>query len=447
MCAFRRSISFCLLLWLLAGAVQARDLSALPTQVRLTGPQTAEQLNFRLSRTVAQCPTGGSLFDCSGVLVRDVAAGDPATFWTLSAGQQQDFLLLRDDASAIKPQGKVGFVFQDRLSAIAQGKPYTATQAAGDWNVAVDNWSEVAPAGVAFEALYYDFADPDALLRAHNAQRAYFIVTGEWLPVLRYARSETGQVRFGFNDKEQLYYGYTVAARLNARYGDTRARCAGKPGEAEDPPYYCSGLLVRGTSVGDFHAWNPSPSSVKGNGVSFTWLRKDQKITTLAGKQGLIMAPSAAPVAHPLTLRCIYPYNAGTGGADDMCRFRGSCTPAFNTLETWMATYRTKPGASCAIDPSVQGVALNTAIRNAPRISANSGWNEWMIAAWPQNIGKQLPLESFFHSDPVAGLTSARVFQRDYLDTDHRCLPILRLDVAAPGGQVATYLPQDQSAD
>jgi len=449
MIAFKRTIPFWMsLLLLLAISAQARDMSSLRIQLRQTGEQTAQVLNFRLSRTVAECPGAKPQFYCSGVLVRSMAAGNPATFWKLSAAAQQAgaerFLWLRDAAPKVAPQGKVGYVFLDGFSAIAQGKPYSAKHIEGGWEVAIDNWNDQAPAGVAIEAVYYNYAEPTALLRAHNAQRAFFDVTGEWLPVLRYARDEDGQVRFGFNSMEQLYYGYTVAARLNARYADISPNCPDG-----NPPYYCSGVLVRGTRAGDFHAWNPSDSSIKGNGVSFSWFRADQLISKTIIGQGLVMAPMSAPVAHPLTLRCIYPFNAGTSGAIDMCTFRGLCTPTKNTLEKWVAAYRTTPTTSCAIDPDVEGVKLNTAIRNDKRVVDPHGWNEWMIAAWPQDIGAKLPIEVFFHNILRAegGLPEARFFQRDYLNTDSRYLPVLRFNPAAIDMNIFSYLPQDQSVD
>ncbi|MET3053635.1 hypothetical protein ABXV19_17780, partial [Pseudomonas alkylphenolica] len=88
-------------------------MSSLRTQLRQTGEQTAQVLNFRLTRTVAECPGAKPQFYCSGVLVRSVAAGNPATFWKLSAEAQQAgaerFLWLRDDAPEVAPQDKVGY--------------------------------------------------------------------------------------------------------------------------------------------------------------------------------------------------------------------------------------------------------------------------------------------------------------------------------------------------
>jgi len=451
MIAFKRTIPFWMsLLLLLAISAQARDMSSLRTQLRQTGEQTAQVLNFRLTRTVAECPGAKPQFYCSGVLVRSVAAGNPATFWKLSAEAQQvgaeRFLWLRDDAPEVAPQGKVGYVFLDGFSATGQGKPYSAKHTEGGQEVAIDNWNDQAPAGVAIEAVYYNYADPTALLRAHNAQRAFFDVTGEWLPVLRYARSEDGQARFGFNSMEQLYYGYTVAARFNARFADASSSCAD-----DSPPYYCSGVLARTTDVGNFHAWDPSPSSVRGNGVSFSWFRADQHVRRTYKAQGFVVAPMSAPVAHPLTLRCLYPFDAGTGGAADMCNIRGSCTPGKDTFDTWFAAYSQTPTRGCAIEPNVTGVQLNTEIRNDNRFNDGHAWNEWMIAAWPQNIGGQLPLESFFHTSTSHqggnGVAGAQNFQRDYLSTDKRYLPVLELVPLADGGKIFTYSPQDQSVD
>ncbi len=443
MMTYRRLIPLCLLLLLLlATCVQARDTSSLRTQVRQTGAQTAQVLNFRLGRTVDECPGANPLFACSGVLVRPVAAGNPATFWKLGAGAQQTFLLLRNDAPQVNPPGKVGFVFQDRFSAIAQDRPYTAKQADGGWEVAIDNWNDQAPAGVAIEAVYYDIADPKALLWAHNAQRAFFDVTGEWLPVLRFSRTEAGQVSFGFNQMEQLYYGYSVAARLNARYTATPPSCPGNPGEADNPSYYCSGLLTRGTAVGKFHAWNPSPSSDTGGSVSFTWLRKDYNTPQVVWPQGFVMAPMSTPAAYRLKLNCIYPFDGGTTGLSGMCVDRGVC----NSAQEALATYRA--GKLCAIQPDKEGFEASITIRQE---IPGHAWNEWMIDTWPQNIGKQLPLEAFFHTSTSLykgeGLRDSQIFQRDLLNTDSRYLPILDLNATAADGQVFTYSPQDQSVD
>jgi hypothetical protein len=260
--------------------------------------------------------------------------------------------------------------------------------------------------------------------------------------VLRYARSEAGQVRFGFNQMEQLYYGYSVAARLNARFTDIPSSCPGSPGEADNPPYYCSGLLTRGTTVGNFHAWNPSPSSDKGKSVSFTWLRKDYSTPQVVWPQGFVMAPMSTPSAHTLKLNCIYPFDAGTTGLSDMCTQRGVCEVGQKAL----AAYRA--GQRCAIQPDASSFEASVTIRREIRGSA---WNEWMIATWPQNIGKQLPLEAFFHTRSSyyqgEGLRDSRVFQRDLLKTDSRYMPILYLNIAAADGQVFTYSPQDQNVD
>ena len=450
MIAFKRTIPFWMsLLLLLAISAQARDMSSLRTQLRQTGEQTAQVLNFRLTRTVAECPGAKPQFYCSGVLVRSVAAGNPATFWKLSAEAQQvgaeRFLWLRDDAPEVAPQGKVGYVFLDGFSATGQGKPYSAKHTEGGQEVAIDNWNDQAPAGVAIEAVYYNYADPTALLRAHNAQRAFFDVTGEWLPVLRYARSEDGQARFGFNSMEQLYYGYTVAARLNARFADTSASCTDG-----SPAYFCNGVLVRSTGVGDFHAWNPSDDSIRGNGVSFNFFRADQGNTRTYTPQGYVLHEIAAPVSYPLSVRCLYPFDAKTSNRADKCDFQPPCAPTIVTAEQWLARYAGSINTSCYMEGNIGGVKLSSDIRQSGEVDL-AQWNEWIIATWPQDIGGQLPIQAFFHSDKVAlpgnGPVGARYYQREYLQIDRRYLPIVALHPLATDGQVFTYSPQDQDVD
>jgi hypothetical protein len=77
--------------------------------------------------------------------------------------------------------------------------------------------------------------------------------------------------------------GEEIADELNTRYNATPASCANG-----QPSNYCSGVTIRGTDNGNFDPWDPSPTQQRKGSVSFTYLRKDAKITTLFKTSGYI---------------------------------------------------------------------------------------------------------------------------------------------------------------
>jgi hypothetical protein len=185
--------------------------------------------------------------------------------------------------------------------------------------VQVRNWDELAPAKLALQALFYDVTQTGSLLGAQKDQRDYFKATGEWLPILRMDLGQPADRVFGFNLQDQLYIGYDVVARLNARSVDTRTTCQGN-----SAAFHCSGVLVRSTNVSTaYHSWDPSDSSINGNGVSFTYIADGTRITRTYKPQGFIVRESFAPSGKPLTVRCLYPFDAGTSGSADICRTHG----------------------------------------------------------------------------------------------------------------------------
>ncbi|KJJ94358.1 hypothetical protein UB47_25270, partial [Pseudomonas sp. 5] len=238
---------------------------------------------------------------------------------------------------------------------------------------------------------------------------------------------------------------YTVAARLNARFADTSASCTDG-----SPAYFCNGVLVRSTGVGDFHAWNPSDDSIRGNGVSFNFFRADQGNTRTYTPQGYVLHEIAAPVSYPLSVRCLYPFDAKTSNRADKCDFQPPCAPTIVTAEQWLARYAGSINTSCYMEGNIEGVKLSSDIRQSGEVDL-AQWNEWIIATWPQDIGGQLPIQAFFHSDKVAvpgnGPVGARYYQREYLQIDRRYLPIVALHPLATDGQVFSYSPQDQDVD
>jgi len=301
--------------------------------------------------------------------------------------------------------------------------------------------------------LYYDVTQTGSLLGAQKDQRDYFNATGDWLPILRVDLSQAPGAVFGFNQQEQLYVGYQVAARLNARYADSSPACRGNTAA-----YNCNGVLIRITDASPaFHAWNPSPGSVTRNGVAFSYLRADVFASKLVfGKgQGLIMKELAAPAAYPLTIRCAFPYDGGTNFRSDSCN-EHSYAPEVSrpcneqgivTGEQWAVHFYTLDHTStgCSFNGSQSQFEQSIQARSHLKPEDQANHNEIVIASWPQNFGAQIPLESFFYLQNNAK-PNAQFFQRDYFQTTGRFLPIVFVDLTATDGQVFRYNPDDQNA-
>ncbi len=309
----------------------------------------------------------------------------------------------------------------------------------------IRNWDADRPAQLPLQGLFYDVTQTSALLGAQKDQRDYFNATGDWLPILRMDLHQGPDKVFGFNQQDQLYIGYQVASKLNARYADTDVSCRGNTAA-----FYCNGVLIRATDVSTaFHSWNPSPQSVNGNGVSFTYVRADTRITKVYKPQGFIIRESAAPTGKPLTVRCLYPFDAGTAGSADICRTHGGlCSElGITTKEAWVARYRTTPTRSCAFDTDVDHFQLATTVR--PDATDPLGWNELITAAWTEERPEQLPLEAITINTPVHqtgdGVAGARYIQRDYFQVTGRFVPIVRVRLNATTEPIFSYDPQDQT--
>ncbi|MHC8342863.1 hypothetical protein [Pseudomonas sp. RT6P73] len=318
---------------------------------------------------------------------------------------------------------------------------------AADWSarptlLQVKNGDAQVPRQLPLQGLFYDVTQTGSLLGAQKDQRDYFSATGDWLPILRMDLTQAPDAVFGFNQQDQLYIGYQVASGLNARFADTSSTC-----QNEQSADHCNGVLIRGANASaSFHAWNPSENSEGRNGVSFSYVRADVGTTKLAGTQGFIFKESFAPASHPVTLRCSYPANAGTASIPDSCR--ASCESlGVTTVAAWQAKYANNPGSSCAFGMGQAAFQLSIAVRSHfTNPAAKLNWNEIIIAAWPQDIPKQLPLEAFFYlSENAAGLANAQFIQRDYFQQTARFLPVVRVNLAAADGRPFTFETQDQT--
>lgn len=103
--------------------------------------------------------------------------------------------------------------------------------------------------------------------------------------------------------------GEEVAAELNARYNDTRTAC-----DNNTPSYYCNGVTIRGTNNGNFDPWDPSPIQQRKGSVSFSYLRRDSKVTLLPRNSGyaLLSQEQAIKEGKQKEYLCSYPHDAWT---------------------------------------------------------------------------------------------------------------------------------------
>ncbi|WP_247263266.1 MULTISPECIES: hypothetical protein [Pseudomonas] len=378
------------------------------------------------------CGTGGSEADpasCPAQGVSDVPG------WLAHFQQQgQDPLRQCSLSSRIPAQFRASLLAHEQLG--------------GGWvtqpnKLMVRNWDERAPAQVPVQALFYNLNQSAGLRVAENNQRDYYKATGQWLPILRLNLAGADGVVFEFSLQDQLYVGYEVADRLNARYFDTAVTCP--DGRAS---LYCNGVIVRGTAATtQYHSWNPNPTSIT---VSTSYVRADAHVIKPLWPQGFLFKEQGAPTAQPLTVRCAYPIDAGTT-TEDACTFNGVCEQlGINSVATWLARYAHFAYNICSFTTAPEQIQLSLDIRgHLDQVAWHQfqDWNEFMVGAWPQNIPEQLPIDALFYGNAYYngnGPVGARFIQDDYFKVTGRFLPIVHLRLDATDRQIFSFTPDDQ---
>lgn len=267
--------------------------------------------------------------------------------------------------------------------------------------------------------------------------------------------------------------GQQLAARLNARYNDTRNDCDGQPA------YYCNGVLIRVTGYGStFHSWNPSPAAVTLGGVSFSYVRRDVGTTHLSSTvaAGMIFKDFAtAQHDHDTAVRllCSFPSDAQSqvranngcgvhqwsGPGSAYCSSQG-----IDTVAKWVAHYGRVSGSDsryrsqCAFASTLAAFALSIQVRQhfpAPAIEATQN-NEVVLQTWAQDIPTTLPLDAFFYAiqgtpaEQAQALEGARYIQQDFLDSTHgdvaqgRLMPIVRVQLSTDNAPAFSFAVGDQ---
>ncbi|ODP32563.1 hypothetical protein A9762_22415 [Pandoraea sp. ISTKB] len=310
-------------------------------------------------------------------------------------------------------------------------------------------WDPSAPKTIPIQAFYYDASTPGQLLQAQRYQMQYVTATGQWMPILRVMFVPGRGATFGFDETDQMEEGFRVAERLTNRYLDTSPSCNGGTKAA----FYCDGVLIRMVAVKDMPVWNPRADYLVRDGVSFSYLRADAKVTAVAGwtgGTGFIMKEFNAPAGQPLILKCSFPTDAGTGLRSESC-FTSAADKRFcdelgvTSYAIWHSRYANSSiGSHCPFRPDPVPFQLSITIRRDFPSDVIMGYrhNEITMKPWPPDIPAKLPLEAFVAVGNV--FADARIIQQGYFDATGRFLPIIRVNVTAAPTQVFIYEPGDQ---
>ncbi|CAI3932216.1 hypothetical protein [Commensalibacter papalotli (ex Botero et al. 2024)] len=253
----------------------------------------------------------------------------------------------------------------------------------------------------------------------------------------------------------------STADDLNANYSKIVNNC----GSSKRPAFLCSGVMIRFTGYSnDYNAWDPSPASIKRQGVSFTYIRKDIPARLgFGGKlSGVIYYPNMlAPLDKVKPeITCAFPTDAWTDGRGDSCGRPDSnrrCQNVFagfnpvTTAELWYQNYMSLGGDEnhkqqyqCAFDMSIGSLDLyaqpaNTAdlfnqnlraIQMYPNIG--SGYNEIIVK--PLTDAKSMPIQAFFYLTENMQKGGAEAFNmRDsYYYKTGIYLPVVRVEYRSP---------------
>jgi hypothetical protein len=260
-----------------------------------------------------------------------------------------------------------------------------------------------------------------------------------------------------------------TGADLTKRYYDTSRDCGGPT----KPAFLCSGVLLRGTQFSTaYHSWDPSPLSVQDGGISFSYLRTDAKLYTLAYgyTNGIIFYAdfSAPPGKMDPDYLCAFPLDAATdnrtqngcGIRNDGYAYSKPCQDwKITTGQAWVVGYTNGAFKGAG----AYGCGFITGLHEQPLGGTAAGFgavldaikllgegpgsanNEIRAATWAPGSGKTLPIEAFFYIGN--GVQSARNDQQDLYNTDHVWVPVIKVTLPTTSSEEATfhYIAADQA--
>ncbi|WP_122612276.1 halovibrin HvnC [Pseudomonas viridiflava] len=279
----------------------------------------------------------------------------------------------------------------------------------------------------------------------------------------------------GSNNSHVAITGPQVVEWLNTLYNSKSQNCHES---ANQPAFLCSGVIFRVTDKkpGEtHHVWNPSPTSVKNGGVSFSYLRTDSKYGRLAWGHGngfMLYPIFGAPQDKvDLDVLCSFPIDGWTWNRTTPCGHHASypassqrCQSAgVTTAEQWKSVWDNSPNShhirQCGFDVSEAtgkpaAVPFYQSVRARGMLSQNpthfTEQNEVVVKTWPQNLQDTLPLMAFFFiaGGGNAGLPEAQGNQKDFYNSTTRRIwvPVIRLFPPSTPTSEATfqYVESDQ---
>jgi hypothetical protein len=334
--------------------------------------------------------------------------------------------------------------------------------------VLVETWDESKPEKLPVEAFFYEASAPGKLADAQKFQREYYLETSLYVPVVRLNLAAPDANIFSYSVSDQVF-GQAAAERLNNKYANVTNNCEGRAA------YYCSGVIIRVTGTSPkYHAWDPSPNSIKMGGVSFSFLRKDLGIEILVWSeiQGFIFKDFDTAErlgSYPTPLLCSYPSDANTSsrptergcGPNTLYPQTSRSCPevGVTTLAQWQVHYRSVGGSGyfsqrnrnqCGFTADKDQFALSLQARNnfERPVEERPYHNEVMLKTWPEGIPKQLPIAAFFYlykQTRAVGVEGAKYAQQDYFNVTGDLLPVIRVTLVDGAPTAFSFHENEQS--
>lgn len=284
--------------------------------------------------------------------------------------------------------------------------------------------------------------------------------------------TETGGVLSGGKAQN----GPAIAAQLTALYANTVQNCNNSNSR---PAFLCRGITLRVTvkdPANKYKVWDPSPTSNKSGGVSFSFLAQDANFGRLAWGfgNGFILYPIFAAPADKIDLDylCSYPMDGWTWHRSET----SVCVPhrdypvqsqlchnaGVTTAEQWLAVWKIAGGnpnlRQCGFDitdgrNALAGPAFYQSLRAKSLLGTTgfNGHNEVIIKTWTPGRPNTFPIMAFFYiyggNDPTP-LADAQYNQRDFYNSTNPkiVVPIIRLTPAnsPTGAATFTFVAADQ---
>lgn len=261
-----------------------------------------------------------------------------------------------------------------------------------------------------------------------------------------------------FSIVSQAATGPETAQLLNRRYQNTTTQCPG-----DNPSYFCSGVLVLG-STGTAEFWKHSAPATQLGAQGLNYLRADLGTRALAQAYGAVFSDqfTAIGLGKSLDVLCAYPFEfpipatrpeMGCGWAAVALKNVqdvSSCEALGVTdAQGWLAHFAQQGNqavAQCSL--SSQSPAQFKASLIAHQ-GLDATWSarptQVQVRNWDDLAPAKLPLQGLFYDVTKTGsLLGAQKDQRDYFNATGDWLPILRMDLSQPAGGVFGFKLQDQ---